>query len=170
MKLLKQPYAVILSVFILNACNPAKEEAKKEEIAQPTAEKVAKELTANGNTRIDNYYWMKLSEAQRNAEVKDEQTQKVLTYLNSENDYLKAKLSHTEALQEKIYTEIIGRIKQTDESVPYKDNGYWYYTRYTEGQEYPIYCRKKDALTAAEEILLNVNDLAKGHDYILSRD
>lgn len=165
MKLLKLPFALIISALILNACNPAKEEAKQDEIAPPTAEKIAKELTANGNTRIDNYYWMKLTDEQKNAEQKDEQTQKVLNYLTAENDYLAAKMKHTEALQEKIYNEIIGRIKQTDESVPYKDNGYWYYTRYEEGKEYPIYCRKKGSLTATEEVLLNVNDLAKGHDY-----
>lgn len=128
----------------------------------PVAEKKADTLTGN---RIDNYYWMKLSDEQKNAEQKDEQTQKVVNYLTAENDYLKASLKHTEALQEKIYNEIIGRIKQTDESVPYKDNGYWYYTRYEQGQEYPIYCRKKGTLEAAEEILLNVNDMAKGHSY-----
>ncbi len=165
MKLFKQAYVLIICVLILNACNPAKEEVKKEDTLPPTAEKVAKELTANGNTRIDNYYWMKLTEEQKNAEIKDEQTQKVLSYLTEENDYLTAKMKHTEALQEKIYNEIIGRIKQTDESVPYKDNGYWYYTRYTEGKEYPIYCRKKETLSGAEEVLLNVNDLAKGHEY-----
>jgi oligopeptidase B len=165
MKLIQQPLALIIYALVFNACNPATEEAKKEDTPPPTAEKVAKELTANGNMRIDNYYWMKLTDEQKNAEVKDEQTQKVLTYLTAENDYLAAKMKHTEALQEKIYNEIIGRIKQTDESVPYKDNGYWYYTRYTEGQEYPIYCRKKGSLTGAEEILLNVNDLAKGHSY-----
>jgi len=163
-KLFKPVNAIFLFV-AFTACNPTKEEAKNEEITSPTAEKVAKELTANGDTRIDNYYWMKLSEEQRDAEVKDEQTQKVLTYLNSENDYLVAKMKHTEALQEKIYNEIIGRIKQTDESVPYKKNGYWYYTRFVKGQEYAIYCRKKGTLGAKEEILLNVNELAKGHDY-----
>ncbi|MFZ2905381.1 MAG: S9 family peptidase [Cyclobacteriaceae bacterium] len=165
MKLFKLPFALIISALILYACNPAKEEAKQDDIAPPAAEKVAKELTANGNTRIDNYYWMKLTEEQKNAEVKDEQTQKVLNYLTAENDYLTAKMKHTEALQEKIYQEIIGRIKQTDETVPYKDNGYWYYTRYEEGKEYPIYCRKKGSLTGSEEVLLNVNDLAKGHSY-----
>jgi oligopeptidase B len=164
MKSFKLLYGTIL-IAAIYACNPAKEEAKNEDIAPPTAEKIAQELTTNGNKRIDNYYWMKLTEEQKNAEVKDEQTQKVLNYLNSENDYLTAKLKHTEGLQEKIYNEIIGRIKQTDESVPYKDNGYWYYTRYTEGQEYPIYCRKKGSLSGTEEILLNVNEMAKGHDY-----
>ena len=150
-----------LSVLIIS-CNPTNKETARNDIPTPTAEKKADTLSGN---RVDNYYWMKLSDEQKNAEQKDEQTQKVLNYLNAENDYLKAKLSHTEALQEKIYNEIIGRIKQTDESVPYKDNGYWYYTRYEEGKEYAVYCRKKGTLEAAEEILLNVNELAKGHSY-----
>jgi oligopeptidase B len=155
-------YAAACAALIMNACNPAKEEAKQDDIAPPTAEKKADTLTGN---RIDNYYWMKLSDVQKNAEQKDEVTTKVINYLNSENDYLAAKMKHTEALQEKLYTEIVGRIKQTDESVPYKKNGYWYYTRYQEGQEYPIHCRKKGTLEATEEILLNVNEMAKGHSY-----
>jgi oligopeptidase B len=154
-------YAAACAALIMNACNPAKE-AKQDDIAPPTAEKKPDTLTGN---RIDNYYWMKLSDAQKNAEQKDEVTTKVINYLNSENDYLAAKMKHTEALQEKLYTEIVGRIKQTDESVPYKKNGYWYYTRYQEGQEYPIHCRKKGTLEATEEILLNVNEMAKGHSY-----
>src|SRR5688572_15258378 len=161
MKLFKLICGIIL-LGAINACNPAKEEAKNEDIVAPKPEKEAKQLSGN---RTDNYYWMKLSDEQKNAEQKDEQTQKVLNYLTAENDYLKSKLSHTEGLQEKIYNEIVGRIKQTDESVPYKDNGYWYYTRYEEGKEYPIYCRKKASLEENEEVLLNVNDLAKGHSY-----
>ena len=143
------------------ACNSDKKESK-EELVAPTAEKIADTLTGN---RIDNYYWMKLSDEQKNAEQKDDQAQKVVNYLTAENDYLKAKMEHTEALQKKLYDEMVGRIKQTDESVPYKDNGYWYYTRYEEGKEYPIYCRKKETLANAEEILLNVNEMAAGHDY-----
>lgn len=107
---------------------------------------------------------MKLSDEQKNAEQKDEQTQKVVGYLTAENDYLKASLKHTEPLQEKIYNEIIGRIKQTDESVPYKDNGYWYYSRYEQGQN-TLFIAAKETLEAAEEILLNVNEMAKGHSY-----
>lgn len=154
--------AALCAVVIMNACNPAKEEAKNDELAPPVAEKRPDTLTGN---RIDNYYWMKLTEEQKSAEQKDEVTTKVINYLNSENDYLKAKLKHTETLQEKLYNEIVGRIKQTDESVPYRLNGYWYYTRFEEGKEYPIYCRKKGTLEAAEEILLNVNEMAKGHSY-----
>lgn len=155
-------YAALCAAVIMNACNPAKEETKQDELAAPIAEKKPDTLTGN---RIDNYYWMKLSDEQKNAKQKDEITTKVINYLTRENDYLQAKMKHTEALQEKLYNEIVGRIKQTDESVPYKKNGYWYYTRYQQGQEYPIYCRKKGTLEAAEEILLNVNEMAKGHSY-----
>jgi oligopeptidase B len=155
-------YAAVCAVAIMNSCNPTKEETKQDELAAPVAEKRPDTLTGN---RIDNYYWMKLTDAQKNAEQKDEITTKVVNYLTSENDYLSARLKHTEALQEKLYNEIVGRIKQTDESVPYKLNGYWYYTRFEEGKEYPIHCRKKGTLEAPEEILLNVNEMAKGHSY-----
>jgi oligopeptidase B len=150
---------------LISGCQTAKQEEPAADIKPPSPEKIGHELSAHGNKRVDNYYWMKLTDAQKNAEKKDEQTEKVLNYLNAENEYLKAKMKHTEAFQEKLYNEIVGRIKQTDESVPYMDNGYWYYNRYEQGQEYPIYCRKKETLTAPEEIILNVNELAKGHDY-----
>jgi oligopeptidase B len=154
-----------MTAIALSSCQQSAKEEAKSENTPPLPEKVPHEFKENGGSRVDNYYWMKLSDEQKNAEKKDEQTTKVLNYLTAENDYLKKELSHTEALQEKIYKEIVGRIKQTDESVPYKDNGYWYYTRYEEGQEYPIYCRKKGELTAKEEVLLNVNEMAKGHNY-----
>jgi oligopeptidase B len=121
----------------------------------PVADKVKKELTEHGNTRIDNYFWLN----QRD-------DPKVLEYLNAENDYTDKMLKHSEALQEKIYNEIIGRIKQNDASVPYRDNGYYYYTRYEDSKEYPVYCRKKGSLEAPEEILVNVNDMAGGHRFI----
>lgn len=154
-------FSPLVLILLLVSCNSEKKEAPAE-VKVPVPEKVAKELTGN---RIDNYYWMKLSDEQKNAKQKDEQTQKVINYLTAENDYLKSKLQHTESLQKKVYNEIVGRIKQTDESVPYKDNGYWYYTRYEQGKEYPIYCRKKETMDAPEHILLNVNEMAKGHDY-----
>jgi len=160
----KHFFRILLAGSVLGtvvSCNTEQKEVA-DQTAPPKAEKSAKELSGN---RIDNYYWMKLSDEQKNAAQKDEQTQKVINYLNAENEYLKTKTKHTEELQRKIYNEIVGRIKQTDESVPYKDNGFWYYTRYEQGQEYPIYCRKKETLDAPEQILLNVNEMAKGHDY-----
>jgi oligopeptidase B len=165
MKKLRSLLPALAFVFLIGGCTTVQKEAPQTDVKPPSAEKIEKELVAHGNKRVDNYYWMKLTDEQKNAENKDEQTQKVLKYLNEENDYLKQKMKHTEAFQEKLYQEMIGRIKQKDESVPYQDNGYWYYTRYEEGLEYPIYCRKKGALTAPEEIMLNVNDLAKGRQY-----
>ena len=120
----------------------------------PKAEMIKKELIAHGQTRVDNYYWLN-----------DRENPDVISYLEAENVYTDAVMKHTEDLQEKLYDEIVGRIKQTDESVPYKLNGYFYYTRYEEGKEYPVYCRKKDNMEAAEEIMLNVNDMAEGHSY-----
>ena len=136
-----------------------------ENAEKPSAEKVAKELTAHGDTRIDNYFWMRLTDEQKVAKQPDEQTQKVLDYLNAENDYTEKVMGHTQDFQNNLFEEIKGRIKQQDESVPYFKNGYWYYTRFETGQEYPIYCRKKESLDAEEEIMLNVNEMAEGHEY-----
>ena len=156
----------VIGSLITGCTVTSKENSEVAETLQPPkAEKIPEELTANGNKRIDNYYWMKLSEAQRDTDVKDEQTAKVINYLNEENTYLAANLEHTKALQDKLYNEMVGRIKQNDESVPYKNNGYWYYSRFKKGQEYPIHCRRKGTMSAAEEILLDVNELSKGHSY-----
>jgi oligopeptidase B len=132
------------------------EEAKKPSgtIEPPVAKIIPKELTAHGHTRIDNYYWLNQRD---NPEV--------VAYLEAENAYKDAVMAHTKDFQEKLFNEIVGRIKQTDMSVPYKDQGYYQYTRYEEGGEYPIYCRKKGNLDAEEEVVLNVDEMAKGHDY-----
>ena len=139
---------IILLVFFIQGCQKAKK------VEPPKAEKIPKELTIHGHTRVDNYYWLN----QRD-------NPKVIEYLEAENAYKDAVLKHTEELQEKLFDEIVGRIKQTDISVPYKESGYFYYTRFEEGGEYPIYCRKKETMEADEEILLNVNEMAKGYDF-----
>ena len=120
----------------------------------PIAEKIEKELTIHGHTRIDPYYWLR-----------ERENPKVIEYLNAENEYCDAQLKSTEKLQKKLFDEIVGRIKKDDSSVPYFDNGYYYYVRYEEGKEYPIHCRKKESLEADEEILLEVNQMAEGYDY-----
>ena len=84
--------------------------------------------------------------------------------------YTRKNLIHTNDFQEKLYNEIIGRIKKEDESVPFFHNGYWYYTKYEKTGEYPIYCRKKETLQHTEEILLNVNEMAKEHEYYDATD
>ena len=126
----------------------------KSEIQPPEAKKIKKELTIHGDTRVDYYYWLR-----------ERDNPEVIAYLKAENEYLEKKMAHTEVLQEKLFNEIVGRIKQTDMSVPYKDNGYYYYSRFEEGNEYPFYCRKKDSLDGEEQIMLNVNQMAEGYDF-----
>ncbi len=134
-------------------------------VTPPIARIKPDSLVLHNDTRIDNYFWMRLSDEQKNSETKDTQTQEVVDYLNAENDYLEKSLGHTKAFQDSLFKEIKSRIKEKDESVPYQLDGYWYYVRYEEGQEYPIYCRKKESMENAEEIMFNVNDMAKGYDY-----
>ncbi|MBL7814248.1 MAG: S9 family peptidase [Saprospiraceae bacterium] len=121
---------------------------------QPKAKKIPTELTIHGDTRIDPYYWLNQRE-----------DPSVIAYLEAENAYREAKMAHTKPFQEQLYKEIVARFAQTDMSVPYRYHGYWYIARYEEGQEYPIYSRKKETLEADEEIMLDVNDMAKGHEY-----
>lgn len=136
-------------LIIMSGCNETLKPADA-----PVAKKIAKELSIHGDTRIDNYYWMNQRE-----------DPEVIAHLEAENAYTKAQMAHTEDLQAELYDEIVGRIRQTDMSVPYKRNGYYYYTRYEEGKEYPVYCRKKGDLEAEEEVMLNVNEMAEGFAY-----
>lgn len=120
----------------------------------PEAKKVPKELTIHGDTRMDNYYWLN-----------ERENPEVIAYLEAENAYKDEVMKHTEELQEKLYDEIKSKIKEEDESVPYKKNGYYYYSKTEAGQEYYLVCRKKGNLDAEEEVLLDVNEMAEGHDY-----
>lgn len=120
----------------------------------PMAKKTGKKTVIHGHTRTDYYHWLK-----------DRDNPGVKKYIESENDYTKVVMKDTEKLQEKIYNEIIGRIKQRDISVPYYKDGYYYYIRYEYGKEYPVYCRKKESLDGKEELILNVNEMAEGYEY-----
>ena len=111
-------------------------------------------MTMHGHTRIDNYYWLN-----------ERENPEVLAYLEAENQYADACLKHTEPLQEQLFKEITSRIKQDDNSVPIKIRDYYHYTRFEEGKEYPIYCRKKHSLEAEEEVILDGNVLAEGHAF-----
>lgn len=123
-------------------------------IQPPVAKIEPKELVMHGDVRIDNYYWLNQRE--------DEE---VINYLNAENTYYETMTAHTKAFQQQLYEEMKGRIKEDDASVPYLYNGYWYISRFEKGGDYPIYTRKKESLEAAEEILFNCNEMAKGHAY-----
>jgi len=130
----------------------------------PVAEKIPYVVESNGNERVDNYFWMRLSDEQKNAETPDSQTVKVLAFLNGENDYADAVMKHTETFQAALFEELKGRIKEDDETVPYLDNGYWYHTKYFPGKEYPVSYRRKDG-TETPEVMLDVNLLAEGHEF-----
>ncbi|MEM9720363.1 MAG: S9 family peptidase [Bacteroidota bacterium] len=123
------------------------------QLQAPDAKKVDHTFREFDNTRIDPYHWLS-----------DPENPEVISLLEAENAFLKQKMSHTTALQEELLEEIIGRIEKKYESLPTKRNGYWYYVRYEAENEYPFYCRKKGSLEAEEEILLNVEEMAKGHD------
>ena len=120
----------------------------------PIAKKIEKKLEKHGDVRIDNYFWMNQRE-----------DQEVLDYLNAENAYNDQMTAHTKDFQKKLFLEMKGRIKEDDESVPYKLNGYWYITRFEKGYDYPVYSRKKETLEADEEVMFNVNEMAKDFDY-----
>ena len=120
----------------------------------PKAPKKQQLLEIHADKRIDNYFWLN----QRD-------TPEVLSYLEAENEYFAYKTKHTDAFQKSLFEEMKSRIKQDDESVPYKYNGYWYFSRFQEGKEYPIYLRRADQPNAQEEVLFEVNEMAAGHKF-----
>ena len=124
------------------------------DIIPPKAEKIAKNLEMHGDVRTDAYYWLNQKD---DAEVID--------YLERENDYYDKITAHTKDFKTNLFEEMKSRIKEDDESVPYFYNGYYYITRFEIGKDYPVYTRKKGSLSAPEEILFNVNEMATGHSY-----
>jgi oligopeptidase B len=138
----------LIFISVLISCNSEKT------ITSPKVKKNPKELVTHGHLRIDNYYWLN-----------DRENPEVVAYLEAENHYLNAVMKHTEPIQDKLYEEIRTKIKEADETVPYLENGYYYYTRTLEGSEYYLQCRKKGSLDAPEEILLDVNNKAEGYAY-----
>ncbi|MCD4747993.1 MAG: S9 family peptidase [Thermoanaerobaculales bacterium] len=144
------PVAFLLVGLFLMACG-----CRRPEVLQPPVTgRVPHTLEAHGQTRVDNYFWLK-----------ERENPEVVAYLQAENTYTNSVLEHTNALQETLFEEMTGRIKQDDESVPYFKRGYHYYHRFEEGKEYPIYCRRETSMDADEQIMLDVNQLAVGHEY-----
>ena len=120
----------------------------------PIARVVPKEIAVHGDTRVDNYFWLR-----------DRTNPDVIAYLEAENRHTDELMEPAQALREKLYKEILGRIQETDLSVPVKRDEYFYYTRTEEGKAYSIHCRKHGSLEAAEEVLLDSNVLAEGQKY-----
>ncbi len=139
--------AILLTPVALFAIDP-------KDATPPVAKKVPHETTIHNDKRADDYFWLK-----------DKKNPEVIKYLEAENAYTATVMKPTTALQEKLYKEMVGRIKQTDLSVPTRDRGYFYYSRTVEGKQYPIVCRKKGSLDAAEEVMLDGNELAKGEKF-----
>jgi len=144
----------IVLILFVTSCK----DAAPSGLTPPVAKKIPKEINEQGNKRIDNYAWLSNSSDTT-----------VINHLKAENAYTESMLKHTEKTQKTIYDELVARIDQKYESLPVKDNGYWYYIRYEEGKQYPLHCRKKDNLAAPEEIMINVNELAAGKQIYLVR-
>ena len=126
----------------------------KKEIIPPIAKKIPKILDFHGDQRRDDYYWMN-----------NRENPEVIEYLEAENKYNEQMTAHTKDFQQKLFEEMKSRIKEDDESVPYKLNNYWYITRFETGKDYPIYSRKNESLEAAEEVMFDVNQMAEGFEY-----
>ncbi len=132
----------------------------------PLAEVRPHELETHGDVRVDEYYWLR-----------ERESPEVIAYLEAENAYVDAALAHTDALQESVFAEIRSRVVEDDASVPYRDGDYWYYTRYEEGKQYPIHGRRPadgdvfggDQTPEAEEVLIDVNEVAEGKEYTAVR-
>jgi oligopeptidase B len=150
--------ASLAAFTLLQNCNTEKQEMtfrmNLEGLNAPAAAKKPHQTILHGDTLIDNYFWLR-----------DPKDKNVIDYLTAENKYKDAVMAPTKAFQEKLFNEIKGRIKEDDQSVPYKDGSYFYFTRFEKGGEYPIYCRKKGNMEAPEEVLLNGDLLGKGKGY-----
>ncbi|MEO1805732.1 MAG: S9 family peptidase [Bacteroidota bacterium] len=143
-------WACLFATFTISCKNSS----SMSEVKAPIAKKVEHKLEKHGDTRIDPYYWMR-----------DREDQEVIDYLNAENAYTESVMAPHKQFQEDLYQEMIARLKPDDSSVPYKLKDYYYYSRFAEGKEYPLFCRKKESLEAEEEIMLDVNELAEGQSF-----
>lgn len=121
----------------------------------PVAKRVPRVEVLHGDRRVDDYYWLR-----------EKSNPEVIAYLEAENAYADAVMKESEPFQEALYQEMLGRIKQTDLTVPYRLRGYYYYSRTQEGKQYSIQCRKKGSLEAPEEVLLDLNELAQAHHFL----
>ena len=141
----------VLLLPLLAACEARQVSTSPE---APVAKVVPTELEMHGDVRVDDYYWLR-----------EREDPEVIEYLEAENAYTEAVMAHTEAFQDQLYEEIVARIKEDDSSVPYLEEGYWYYRNFVEDGEYAVYCRKEGDLEAEEEIILDGNQLAEGHEF-----
>src|SRR5580698_7383830 len=124
-------------------------------VQPPTARRQETVTTLHGHQLADDYAWLR-----------EKDSPDVIAFLEQENAYTHAVMKPTEELQAKLYAEMVGHIKETDISVPFRDGDYFYYSRTEQGAQYPVYCRKRGSLDAGEEIMLDMNQMALGHDFL----
>lgn len=154
-KIMRKNIPVLLvSIIFVISCTPKNHKTLLEKHTPPKADKKAVNLEKHGDIRVDEYFWMN-----------ERDHPEVIDYLERENDYYQKMTAHTKGFQHDLFEEMKGRIKEDDASVPYKRNGYWYYTRYETGKDYPIYCRKIDSLDTPEIIVFDNNQMAVGQSY-----
>src|ERR1700676_5418418 len=146
---------ILTPLFVASVCVRAADDNSSSLPAPPVAKKLPKTTEINGHTMVDNYFWLR---DKKNPEVK--------AYLEAENAYTDAVMKPTEGLQKKLYDEMLSRIKETDIEVPYKEGDYFYYSRTEAGKQYQIHCRKKGGMDAPEEVVLDVNEMAKGQKFM----
>jgi oligopeptidase B len=172
MKRLSQPQTLLLLALIINtgiltmaqtqttdpatpSTQPTDTATTSSAPAPPVAKKIPRTSTVHGTTLSDDYFWMR-----------DKKNPEVISYLEAENAYTAAMTKQTAELQEHLYKEMLARIKETDTNVPYALGGYLYYTRTEQGKQYPVYARRKGQMTAPEQVLLDLNEMAKGNSFM----
>jgi oligopeptidase B len=145
----------LIGVSILLTFMTVTSDAQQTTPQPPAATRVPRETRIHGFTLKDDYFW-----------IRDKGNPEVIKHLEAENAYTEALMAPTKDLQERLYKEMLGRIKQTDLSVPTRNGPYWYYSRTEEGKQYPFMCRRQGSMEGAEEILLDLNALAEGHSFL----
>lgn len=153
---MKVHFLLLASLACLLACKPATESVTEAQLEQPMPEKRPHEMTLHNHTRVDEYFWLR-DDSRQDPEM--------LAYLEEENEYFDKMMAHNANLQDTLFQEMTGRLDPDASSVPYQEGDYWYYDRYEAGNEYAIYARRKGSMESAEEILIDGNQRAQGHEF-----
>jgi oligopeptidase B len=147
--------SLVCSLLLASACGGAAGRASGTSVSPPVADKQPKTIAVHGDSRVDDYFWLR-----------EQSNPKVTDYLKAEDAYTDAVMKPTAALQDTLFKEMVGHIKETDDTVPYRRGDYFYYSRTTAGLQYPVHCRKHGSLSAPEEIVLDLNEMAKGQKFM----
>jgi oligopeptidase B len=148
--------SLVCSFLLASACGPPVGRASDTSVSPPpVADKQPKTISVHGDSRVDDYFWLR-----------EQSNPKVTDYLKAEDAYTDAVMKPTAALQDTLFKEMVGHIKETDDTVPYRRGDYYYFSRTTAGLQYPVHCRKRGSLTAPEEVVLDLNEMAKGQKFM----